>query len=55
MHAQKSGGLEGIRKLSVKEVEKESDKTYLDPYFFQKSCNGQEFKHEWRTVKHTTT
>lgn len=56
MHAQKSGGLEGIRKLIVKEVEKESNDTSSDPYLFQTPCNRQEFeKQGWRTVKHNTT
>ena len=47
IHVQKSGGLESIRKLIVKEVEKELNRNYSDPYFFQTPYNEHEFeKHE---------
>lgn len=47
MHVQNSSGLEGIRKLIVKEVEEELNTTYSDPYFFQAPYHGHDFeKHE---------
>lgn len=47
IHVQKSGGLEGIRKLIVKEVEKDLNRRQSDPYFFQTPYNGHVLeKHE---------
>ena len=47
IYVQKSGGLEGIRKLIVNEVGKELNRTHPDPCFFHTPYNGHEFeKHE---------